>query len=1055
MKKTIIKRSIYSYLWCIAMIIGMLSPVIVQDAEAANNEVVSGIVSSAENEPLIGVSVTIKGTTKGTVTDAKGHYVINANRGDILVFSYIGYSKREITVKGSVLNVTMKEDSELLNEVVVVGYGTMKRSDLTGAVTSVTAEDMAKSVNTSLDQALQGRAAGVNVISNSGAPGGGISVSIRGVNSFNGNEPLYVIDGIPISGQSSGNSSALSNINPSDIVTMEILKDASATAIYGTRAANGVILITTKQGKAGDTKISYDGYYAIQQLPKELDVLNLREYATYQNLRAEVIGFGAREEFKDPSLLGEGTNWQKEIFRSAPMQNHQLSITGGSQKTRYAVMAGYFTQDGIGLGSKFERFSLRVNLDTSIKKWLNVGLNTYIARHKQVNTIDNGGVIETAVRQLPEVPVRNSDGSWGTQQENMYGTYFSNPVADALSRENYNKGTDLQLRGYADINLLKGLVLKTEASTNINYYTDYQYTPLMKLGYFTQASSGSRSSSNSSFVDFNTYLTYNLSLVKHSFSVMAGHESQENNSENLSGSRDGFIFNSVHELQVGDAKSAKNSSSRNSSAIESYYGRFNYNYDNRYLLTATLRRDGSSNFSENNRWATFPSVALAWRISNEKFMKDVKWINNVKLRLGWGIVGNQSIWQNYAYGVTMSSSATPTGQGFYPGNYSNSDLKWEKTKAYNLGLDLNLLDNRIEFIADFYHKDISNLLMQASLPSYVAGVISSPWVNAGSMTNKGMELTLNTVNISKGSFMWRSGLTFSINRNEVTGLYTESSALVGEIGGLAYSYTSVGNPVGQLYGYKVIGMFKDESDFYKKDNVGNNLLDKEGNRIPVALPKDKKIGVNEVWVGDYMFEDKNNDGVIDENDRSFIGNPEPKFTFGFSNTFTYKNFDLNIFINGVYGNKIYNMLRQNYTNPMNNSGLLKEATRIAVLELIDPNGAADDITNVRVKNSDASVQRINITDANNNNRMSDRFVEDGSYLRIKNVSLGYTFPKSLLTKFNIENLRIYANVQNLYTFTDYSGYDPEVGSYNVLLRNIDNARYPSQRIFTFGANLTF
>ncbi len=308
MKKTIIKRSIYSYLWCIAMIIGMLSPVIVQDAEAANNEVVSGIVSSAENEPLIGVSVTIKGTTKGTVTDAKGHYVINANRGDILVFSYIGYSKREITVKGSVLNVTMKEDSELLNEVVVVGYGTMKRSDLTGAVTSVTAEDMAKSVNTSLDQALQGRAAGVNVISNSGAPGGGISVSIRGVNSFNGNEPLYVIDGIPISGQSSGNSSALSNINPSDIVTMEILKDASATAIYGTRAANGVILITTKQGKAGDTKISYDGYYAIQQLPKELDVLNLREYATYQNLRAEVIGFGAREEFKDPSLLGEGTN---------------------------------------------------------------------------------------------------------------------------------------------------------------------------------------------------------------------------------------------------------------------------------------------------------------------------------------------------------------------------------------------------------------------------------------------------------------------------------------------------------------------------------------------------------------------------------------------------------------------------------------------------------------------------------------------------------------------------------------------------------------------------
>lgn len=1020
------------------------------------NGPVSGVVTSQGNEePLIGVSVVVKGTSVGTVTDLEGKYTINVSNGKTLVFTYIGYATSEVVVNKKIMNISLREDTKQLEEVTVVGYGTMKRSDLTGAVTSVTSEEMKKSVSTSLDQALQGRAAGVNVTQNSGAPGGGISVSIRGVNSFNGNEPLYVIDGIPISGQTSNNTSALANINPSDIVSMEVLKDASATAIYGTRAANGVILITTRQGQAGATRISYEGYYGIQQLPNVLDVLNLREYATYQNLRAEVIGFGAREEFKDPSVLGKGTNWQREIFRSAPMQNHQVGITGGTEKSKFAIMAGYLDQDGIALGSNFERYSLRINMDNQLKKWLKIGVNSYIARRQQINTIDDGGIIETAIKQFPEVPVRNSDGSWGTQQENMYGTYFANPVAEALSRENYNRATDIQIRGYVDINPLKGLTLRAEASTNINYNTDYQYTPLIDYGYYKQASSGSRSASNSSYTTFTTYATYERNIKRHNLSLMVGHEAQESKNEILKGSREGYMFNSVHELEVGNAKTAKNSSSRGESAIESYYGRFNYNYADRYLLTATLRRDGSSNFADNNRWATFPAVALAWRINNEKFMKGIEAVNNLKLRFGWGIVGNQAIWKSYAYGVTMASSTTPSGQGFYPGNFSNPDLKWEKTNSYNIGLDLSLFQNRIEFIADFYRKDIDNLLMVASLPSYVAGVINSPWVNAGAMTNNGVELTLNTVNISTKSFVWKTGITFSKNKNEVTDLYTKSSALVGSVDGLAYTYTTVGNPVGQLYGYKVIGMFKDETDFYKKDKFGNNLLDKNGERIPVALPKGVEKGANGVWVGDFMYEDKDNNGVIDEEDRSYIGSPQPKFSYGITNSFTFKNFDLNIFLNGVYGNKIYNMLRENYTNPMSNTGLLKEATRIARIGLKDPQGSATDINNVYVINPDAAVQRIHVTDANTNNRISDRFVEDGSFLRIKNISIGYTFPKKLLSKCQIENLRVYVNVQNLYTFTDYSGYDPEVGSYDVLLRNIDNARYPSQRIYTFGLNVSF
>lgn len=1032
-----------------------------QGTAKVSRQVTGVVCASGTEEPLAGVSVYVKGSSTGTTTDANGHYSLKVTDGQRLTFACLGFVTTDVVVRKSVHDVSMMEDAQALDEVMVVGYGTMKRSDLTGSVASVSADQMKNSLNTSLDQALQGRAAGVQVTQNSGAPGGGISVSIRGVNSFNGNEPLYVIDGIPISGNSSGNTSALANINPSDIVSMEVLKDASATAIYGTRAANGVILITTKQGQAGATKITYEGYYAFQQLPNELDVLDLREYATYQNLRAEVIGFGAREEFADPSVLGKGTNWQKEIFRNAPMWNHQLTISGGSDRTKFAIMAGYMTQDGIAIGSNFERYSLRFNADTQIKKWLKVGLNSYIARRKQTNTIDNGDIIATAVRQIPETPVKNSDGSWGTQPENMYGTYFSNPVAEALSRENYNRGTDIQVRGYFDIAPVKGLTLRAEVSTNINYNTSYQYTPLMKMGYFNQDSSGSRSSGNSSYLTFTTYATYERTFGKHNFSVMIGHESQEGKNESLSGSRKNYIFNSVHELGVGDADTAKNDSSRGESGMESYYGRVNYNFADRYLLTATVRRDGSSKFSEKNRWATFPSVALAWKLSNEKFMKGARAIDNLKFRVGWGMVGNQSIWNDYAYGVTMSSTATPSGQGFFPGNFSNPELKWEKTNSYNLGLDVSLLGNRIELIADIYKKDIKNLLMQAALPSYVSGVISSPWVNAGEMTNKGVEITLNTVNISTKDFSWRTGITFSRNTNEVTRLYSESSALIGSINGLPYTYTMVGKPVGQLYGYKVIGMFKEEADFYQRDAAGKFLLDEIGERIPVARPKQqdsgnpKEIGVNGVWVGDYIFKDKDGNGVIDEQDRYYIGNPDPKFTLGFNNSFAYKGFDLNIFINAVYGNKIYNMLREKYTNPMSNSGLLKEATKIAVVGLIDPDGPSNDISNVRVVNSDAEVQRINTTDANDNNRMSDRFVEDGSYLRIKNVSLGYTFPRSWMSRFKIENLRVYMNIQNLYTFTNYSGYDPEVGSYDVLLRNIDNARYPSQRMYTFGLNLTF
>ena len=1052
-------KNFYSYRIALIFIVSCIVGVEFSFAEVLQERTVTGVVTSGtDGEALIGVSVQVKERPQvGTITDFEGRYSLQARSNETIVFSYIGFKSQEVKASKTVVNVELEEDSEILDEVVVVGYGTMKRSDLTGSVVSVGEDEIKQSIVTSLDQALQSKAAGVSVTQNSGTPGGGISVSIRGINSLNGNEPLYVIDGVAISGNNDSNSSVLSSINPSDVVSMEILKDASATAIYGSRASNGVVLITTKQGQAGKTRITYEGYYGLQQLPKKLGVMNLREYAEYQNLRAEVIGFGERAEFADISLLGEGTDWQGEIFQNASMHNHQLNISGGNDNVKYSLSAGYLQQEGIAIGSDFERFSARVNMDNKITKWLSTGLRASVAQTTQNNTIDSGNIIRTAIEQLPDTPARNPDGSWGAQAENMYGTYFSNPVAEALMRENYNRGLQMYVDFFADVTLWKGLVFRAEYAGNYYYSNTYQYTPSYDYGHYVQSSTGSRGANNGSNWTLKTYLTYNGTFGKHNISAMAGHEAQENRYETLYASRDNYLFNTIHELNMGDSSTAKNSSGRGSSAIESYYGRLNYGYDDRYLATFTVRGDGSSSFGPANRWGVFPSMALAWKINNEKFLKGVKWLNNLKLRLGWGLVGNQSA-SSYAYGVTMSSAASIWGTGFYAGNYPNDKLKWEETRAWNAGLDLNLFDNRVEFIFDTYLKNTDNLLMRASLPSYVAGIINSPWVNAGAMENKGAEFTLNTVNISKKDFTWRTGITISFNKNKITKLYTETAGLSGKVDqSQTLTYSTVGQPVGQYYGYKVVGMFKEESDFYQRDADGNFLLDKNGNRLSVALPENQHIAKDEVWVGDYIFEDLNGDGVIDEQDRTYLGNPEPKFSYGFNNTFTYKGFDMNIFINGVYGNKLVNLFRQDFTNPMRNSNLLKEATGIAHVELIDP-AQPEEIWNVRVSNPEsATVQRLNTADGNDNNRMSSRFVEDGSYLRIKNISLGYTFPQKWTRKWHIENLRIYMNIQNAFTFTKYKGYDPEVGAYNydVLLRGVDYARYPSQRIYTVGLNLSF
>lgn len=1018
---------------------------------------VSGTVTSeSDGEPLIGVSILIKGTNDGVATDVDGRYTLHASKGDVLVFSYIGYLTTEVKVENNVIDVAMKDDILKLDDVVVIGYGTMKRSDITGSVVSVGADDIKKTVITSADQALQGRAAGVQVTQNSGSPGGGISVSIRGTNSLNGNEPLYVIDGVAVDGKSSdGKTSALSTINPSDIVSMEVLKDASATAIYGSRASNGVVLITTRRGQAGKTRVTYEGYYALQQIPERLKTMNLRQYAQLYNERAEILGWGERAEFADPSILGDGTDWQREIFNDAGMWNHQVTISGGSDATQFLISGGYTDQDGIAVGSGFERFTARINVDTHVTKWLQVGAQSSLSHTKRNNTIDDNNVILTALRQLPEVPAKNPDGSWGYQENNQLGIYYTNPLADALTRENYNKGLQALINAYANITILPGLTARIEYGGSYDRANSYFFQPAMTLGQFKQTSQSTRTSSSSHYTSFKQYVTYMKDFGKHSLNVMAGHESQESGWENLSAGRSGYLFNNIHSISVGDMKTATNNSGNGSFAIESYYGRINYNFDNRYLLTATLRADGSSTFGNDNRWGWFPSAAFAWRLKNESFLKDVQWLADAKLRLGWGIVGNQNA-GNYAYGSTMAPWATAWGTGFSPANFANSKLKWEETHSYNVGLDLTMFNNRLEFIFDAYLKNTDNLLMQAALPAYISGVIASPWVNTGEMRNKGFEFTLNTVNISNRDFTWTSGLTFSLNRNKVMKLYTESTGIQGKIGSDIFTYTTVGNPVAQFYGYKVIGMFEKESDFYMKDRNGDFILDANGNPRFVAIPENKEIAEGTgVWYGDYIFEDINSDGVIDEKDRTYIGNPEPKFTFGFNNSISWKGFDFNLFLTGSVGNDGYNYLLQEQSDPANRWATLVSVCDYAKVDLIDPDGKRT-LSNMHVTNPGASTFRIDQASSNQNSRTSNVYVEDASYLRIKNVSIGYTIPASFTRKFSVESLRVYCNIQNLHTFTKYKGYDPEIGAYNqqVLLRGVDYARYPSQRMFTFGLNVS-
>jgi TonB-linked SusC/RagA family outer membrane protein len=796
----------------------------------AQEATVTGKVTDERGEPLPGVNIVIEGTTAGVITDINGVYSISAPGNASLVFNFIGFDRQVVPISNRrMIDVRMIESIKQIDEVVVVGYGQMKRSDLTGSIVSVPSEAIQKSIPTSIDQVLQGRAAGVQVLQNSGTPGGSSSIRIRGINSLNSsNEPIFVIDGVIIDASTGSNSqNALASINPADIVSMDVLKDASATAIYGLKAANGVIIITTQKGKSGESRITYDGYIGLQEIPKRLDLLNLREYAEHKNARTEAGIVMPDDYFVRADLLGEGTDWQKELFQTALMHSHNLSIIGGTDKSNYAMGIGYFDQDGIAIGSGFKRINLRGNFETQVKQWLKAGINFALSNSNQMLTVEGQSLIKTAMKQTPNVAVRNADGTFDGPDTDMY--VQTNPVGLALLRENENEKMGIRSNFFLEGTIMKGLTIKTELSSDFGINNTYQFNPSYKFGAIVNdVIQSERSKSYSKYWSWRNVLNYNKVFAEtHNVNFMLGQEMQKSIWEYLYGYRSGFLNNSAHDLNAGDGKTSQANGTSGGTSFLSYFGRLFYSYNDRYLLTTTLRRDGTSQFAKGKRWGWFPSVALAWRVSNESFLVDHPVINNLKLRAGWGAVGNQNV-PSYAYTSTLASVTTVWGTGQLSQNMANPALQWETTQSSNVGLDLNLFQNRIEFIADVYYKKTDNLLLQLPLPAYVGtegqGSISAPWANIGSIENKGIELTLNTVNIDTRGFQWRTNLVFSMNRSKVLELDTETSTIDKSIQEgsdvTIVTRTAVGQPIGQFYGYKVMVVSTKQSTFIIKMSKG-------------------------------------------------------------------------------------------------------------------------------------------------------------------------------------------------------------------------------------------
>lgn len=1056
----------------------MLIVVIVHSTTSlfAQSKTVNGIVYDDKGISLPGASVTVKNTKVSVGTDVNGRYSLAVPAGSTtLVFSFIGSTSQEIVIGNrTTVNVTLKSTATALQEVNVVsiGYGTQRRQDINGAIASVSAAQIQDLPQPSIDQMLQGKAAGVTVTNNSGAPGSNASVHIRGITAFGNSEPLYVIDGVerqgssptaqlgrPGGGQDETGVSALSTINPDDIESVDILKDASATAIYGSRGANGVVIITTKHGKAGAPVITYDGFVGLQQQGKFLKVMNLQQYATLENRLATAFGIAPRSEFADPSILGPGTNWQKALFHSALEQSHNLSISGANNGTDYYVSAGYFKQDGTIIGSNFNRYTIRASTNTQAKSWFKYGTTIGASRSGESSVIGNNtGVIYYALLAAPDQAIYNADGSFAGPQEDASGTRLGgvNPIQQAQSVSNNVTRNNINGDVYAEIKFIKDLTLRSELGGDFNFNDAQTFNPTYSYGapgsinpITNNLATLNRLISNTTYYSWKETLNYSHTFGKHNINALAGREIWVSTYDNVPLSGSNFVAgNTVQSIALANSVGANIAESKGSSSMESYLARLIYTYNNKYSITANIRSDRSSNFAFGHQTGYFPGVAISWRLSEEAFLAGIKPIaDNIKIRAGYGAVGNSNVPQ-YVYGASLRAVATAFGTGFNINNVANPNLTWQHAIQKDIGVDFTLL-NRIDGQFDYYQKTSSKFLFQQPLPYFLLGGpneygdnpagINPPYVNAGEIRNTGIDIGITSRNIVSKNFRWTTNLTFSHFNNKVTSLNGApeiNTSVTQSYISIAPTKTSVGYPVGEFYGYKVQGVVKTTAQLQYLATHPQNVT----GTTPQVVTNDPAVA-NSIWLGDLQYQDTNHDGKVDVNDRTQLGSPNPNFTYGFTNTFYYKDFDLSVFFYGSQGGKILDVLEFQTAGL---SGLYQNQL-----------ASSADYWTPSNPNSNIPAPRGGIS--NPNLVMSDRFLESASFLRLQNVRLGYNLPSKWGKYVDLKGLKLFLSGQNIFVLTKYKGLDPEVGALNQnpTLSNIDLGRYPSPRIITLGVNASF
>lgn len=955
---------------------------------------------------MAGATVRIKDGFKSTMTDADGKFQLEVSAaGKVLQVSSVGYITREVPIEDrSEISIVLTEDSKLLDEIVVVGYGVMRKKDLTGSLTSISAGKMKDNPVANIGEALQGRAAGVQIV-NSGAPGSNVSIRIRGLGSINNSDPLLVIDGVPTD-------LPLNALNHNDVESVDVLKDASATAIYGSRGANGVVLITTKKGTPGDGQISLSTNWGFQNSTSVPDMLNARQFASLHNEMMGANGEAQRPDFADPPALGQGTDWVNALLRRGMMKNYTVSYSGGSDKSSYYVSGGYLDQEGTVINTAYKRYTLQFNHEARNRSWLKFGNHLTLSHDAK----DQGNYnVLNSLASLPTQPVRNEDGSYsGPGAEAKFYGDLRNPIGTANLETNQARGYNVLGNLYGEVSITDKLIFKSTGGIDFKSWDNVAFSPKYDWKPIPVPNSYRGESSNKSMTYlWDNTLTY-LDVIngKHSINAMVGSSAQNNVFSYMNASIKEFLSDDFNQLNNGLIDPTVGGS-KSEWALLSYFGRVNYAFENKYLLTATVRRDGTSRISADHRWGTFPSFSAAWRVSEEDFFEENPWLSELKLRAGYGVTGNQAVLDNYAAFTRLRTSQYVfNGQAvstLYPLVMPNPGIRWETVKQSNIGLDASLFQKRLRVTLDGYIKNTTDMLVRMVVPITTGySDIYTPMINAGEVQNLGWELSLSSDNL-RGPVEWTSDFNVSYNKNKVVKLNNNVPIYFG------YQQHKEGLPIGSFYGHVTNGIFQNQEE------VQNYAYQFQG-----ADP------ANSTSPGDIKFLDINNDGVVNDYDRTYIGNPTPSWNFALTNNLRYRNFDLQVFFQGVAGHEIFN------ANRITLEGMYTVRNQTAkVLERWTGEGTS------------TSVPRAIYSDPNKNTRTSDRFIEDGAYLRLKNLTLGYTLPRALFAKANLNAPRLYLSGQNLLTLTRYSGFDPEVQG------GVDNGNYPLTRTISFGLDIKF